>query len=63
MTIDLATKYLGLELRSPILVGSCPLTTMPEAVRQFVQAGAGAIVLPSLLQEQIVNAAKEGDQS
>jgi dihydroorotate dehydrogenase (fumarate) len=63
MTIDLTTKYLGLELRSPILVGSCPLTTMPEAVRQFVQAGAGAIVLPSLLQEQIINATKEGESS
>lgn len=55
MTNALSTKYLGIELSSPVVVGSCPLTTAPEAVRQFVGAGAGAIVLPSMLQEQIVH--------
>ncbi len=54
MTNSLAVKYMGLELSSPVIVGSCPLTISPESVRQFVGAGAGAIVLPSMLQEQIV---------
>jgi dihydroorotate dehydrogenase (fumarate) len=54
MAIELAITYLGLKLKSPVIVGSCPLTVIPESVRQLVVAGAGAIVLPSLLQEQIV---------
>lgn len=49
----LAVDYLGLQLSSPVVVGSCPLTIAPEAVRQLVAAGAGAIVLPSVLQEQV----------
>ncbi|WP_404309568.1 dihydroorotate dehydrogenase-like protein [Neorhodopirellula lusitana] len=55
MSEVLTTKYLGLELVSPVIVGACPLTIEPETVRQFVGAGAGAIVLPSMLQEQIVH--------
>ncbi|QDT02105.1 Dihydroorotate dehydrogenase B (NAD(+)), catalytic subunit [Rubripirellula lacrimiformis] len=55
MSGELAVDYLGLELASPIVVGACPLTKEPETVRQLVGAGAGAIVLPSMLQEQIVH--------
>lgn len=51
----LSVEYLGLKLQSPVIVGSCPLTIAPESVRQFAVAGAGAIVLPSMLQEQIVH--------
>ena len=54
MHTDVTTKYLGLELRSPLVVGACPLTLMPETVRELTIAGAGAVVLPSLLQEQVV---------
>ncbi len=57
MTSELTTTYLGLELKSPVIVGSCPLTIQPETVRQLANAGAGAISLPSILQEQIVHAA------
>lgn len=57
MSSELTTKYLGMELKSPVIVGSCPLTMKPETVRQLVCAGAGAISLPSMLQEQIVHAA------
>jgi len=56
MKSELSTNYLGMQLHSPVIVGSCPLTIEPETVRQFVEAGAGAIVLPSILQEQIVHA-------
>lgn len=55
MSGELAVNYLGLELTSPVVVGACPLTKEPETVRQLVGAGAGAIVLPSMLQEQIVH--------
>jgi dihydroorotate dehydrogenase (fumarate) len=55
MTTELSAHYLGLELSTPVIVGSCPLTISPESVRQFSNAGAGAIVLPSMLQEQIVH--------
>lgn len=54
MHTDVTTTYLGLRLRSPIVVGACPLTLKPEHVREYTIAGAGAVVLPSLLQEQVV---------
>jgi dihydroorotate dehydrogenase (fumarate) len=53
MSAGLTTTYLGLQLDSPVIVGSCPLTMEPEAVRQMADCGAGAIVFPSIMQEQI----------
>ncbi|WP_044301429.1 dihydroorotate dehydrogenase-like protein [Rhodopirellula sallentina] len=53
MSDDLTTTYLGMELRSPIIIGACPLTIEPETARQMCDAGAGAVVLPSILQEQV----------
>lgn len=47
------TRYLGLKLPSPIMVGSCGLTGTVEGVRACEQAGAGAVVLKSLFEEQI----------
>ncbi len=55
MTVDLRTRYLGLELRSPLVASPSPLTREPDSVRQLVAAGAGAIVLPSLFEEEIVH--------
>ncbi len=55
MPSALSVYYLGIELVSPIIVGACPLTTDNETVRHLVAAGAGAIVLPSMLQEQLVH--------
>ncbi len=49
------THYLGMQLSSPIVVGSCPLTMQVDLVKQFAVAGAGAVVLPSLFEEQIVH--------
>ena len=59
MSLDISTSYLGMKLQSPIVVGSCPLVLNPEMVRQLSIAGAGAIVLPSLFEEQIVHQRKE----
>jgi dihydroorotate dehydrogenase (fumarate) len=55
VTVDLSTRYLGLELRSPLVVSANPLTREPEAVAKFEEAGAGAIVMPSLFEEEIEN--------
>ena len=51
--IDLKTKYAGLTLRNPLIAGSSGLTNNPERNREFEKAGAGAIVLKSLFEEQI----------
>lgn len=54
MNFDLATTYGSLQLNSPVIVGSCPLTA-DELIRiSLVNAGVGAIVLPSLFEEQVV---------
>jgi dihydroorotate dehydrogenase (fumarate) len=55
VTVDLSTRYLGLELRSPLVVSANPLTREPDAVAKFEEAGAGAIVMPSLFEEEIEN--------
>ncbi len=55
MTVDLRTRYLGLELRSPIVASSSPLTADPASAKRLEDAGAGAVVLPSLFEEEIVN--------
>jgi dihydroorotate dehydrogenase (fumarate) len=55
MTVDLSTKYLGLELRSPIVASASPLTGVAASARLLDEAGVGAIVLPSLFEEEILN--------
>ncbi len=55
MTIDLRTRYLGLDLRSPIVASASPSTGEPDTARLLEEAGVGAIVLPSLFEEEILN--------
>jgi dihydroorotate dehydrogenase (fumarate) len=55
VTPDLRTRYLGLELRSPIVASSSPLTGEVATAKQLEDAGVGAIVLPSLFEEEILN--------
>jgi dihydroorotate dehydrogenase (fumarate) len=50
---DLRTRYLGMELRSPLVASSSPLTGSLEGLRRLEQAGAGAVVLPSLFEEEL----------
>ena len=50
---NLKTSYLGLELDNPIIVGSCSLTKTVDQVKEAAEAGAGAVVLKSLFEEQI----------
>ena len=51
--IDLSTQYLGLKLRNPLVVASSPLCTGISKLRQIEDAGAGAVVLRSLFEEEI----------
>jgi dihydroorotate dehydrogenase (fumarate) len=51
--MDLGTSYLGLELRSPLVASSSPLTGSLDGLRRLEEAGAGAVVLPSLFEEQV----------
>jgi dihydroorotate dehydrogenase (fumarate) len=51
--MDLGTRYLGLVLRNPIIASASPLTGDVGAIRQLEDHGAGAVVLPSLFEEQI----------
>ncbi len=53
--IDLGVKYLGLDLKSPIIVGSNGLSNSIENIKKIEQYGAGAVVLKSLFEEQIRN--------
>jgi dihydroorotate dehydrogenase (fumarate) len=50
----LSTTYLGLSLSSPIVASASPITGDPDTARALAGAGAGAIVLPSLFEEEIV---------
>ncbi len=57
--MDLSTDYLGLSLKNPLVVGASPLTAEPDGCRQLEDAGAAALVLPSLFQEQIIRESEE----
>ena len=52
--MDTRTKYLGLNLKSPIVVGSCGLTSDVDKMVEMEKAGAGAVVLKSVFEEQII---------
>ena len=52
---DLRTTYLGLDLRSPIVASAGPLTREPDTARRLEAAGAAALVMPSLFEEEIVH--------
>lgn len=54
--MDLTTKYAGLTLRNPIIVGSSGLTENVEEIKKCEAAGAGAVVMKSLFEEQIQQA-------
>jgi dihydroorotate dehydrogenase (fumarate) len=51
--VDLTTAYLGLKLAHPLVPGACPLTAELDSILRLEDAGAPAIVLYSLFEEQI----------
>lgn len=52
--VDLTTRFIGLTLRNPLIVGSSGLTDSVDKVKAAEQAGAGAVVLKSLFEEEIL---------
>jgi dihydroorotate dehydrogenase (fumarate) len=54
MSIDLRTEYLGLSLRSPLVASAGPVTRSLDKLRLLEDAGVGAVVLPSLFEEQLI---------
>jgi dihydroorotate dehydrogenase (fumarate) len=59
---DLSTTYLGLELRNPLVCSSSPLCEDLDALRRMEDAGAAAVVLHSLFEEQIRRAGFDLDR-
>lgn len=51
---NLETKYMGLTLRNPIIIGSSGLTNSVEKIKELENNGAGAVVLKSIFEEQIL---------
>ncbi len=52
--MNLSTTYLGLKLKNPVIVGSSSLTSNVKNVKRCAKNGAGAVVLKSLYEEQIL---------
>jgi dihydroorotate dehydrogenase (fumarate) len=50
---DLTSQYLGLTLKSPLVASACPVTESVSNIRELEDAGIGAVVLPSLFEEQL----------
>ena len=55
MSADLTTRYLGLDLECPLIASSSPLTGRVESLREIADQGAGAVVLPSLFEEELAH--------
>jgi dihydroorotate dehydrogenase (fumarate) len=53
MSVDLTTRYLGLQLRNPIVASASSLTGSVDNLRRLEDAGVAAVVLPSVFEEEI----------
>jgi dihydroorotate dehydrogenase (fumarate) len=53
MSLDLSTQYLGLTLKNPLVVGACPVNYELDGARRNEDAGAAAIVVPSLHSDRL----------
>jgi len=60
--IDLKTNYLGLRLRTPLVASASPLSQEIDGIRRLEDAGASAIVLYSLFEEQLRQESSELEQ-
>ena len=63
MSVNLRTRYLGLDLRSPIVASAAPQNGEPATARRLEAAGVGAIVLPSLFEEEVLTEELELNRS
>jgi dihydroorotate dehydrogenase (fumarate) len=53
--MDLTTRYLGLNLRTPLVPSASPLSDEVDGIKRMEDAGASAVVLHSLFEEQVRN--------
>src|SRR5690348_2256013 len=60
-SIDLSTNYLGLSLTNPLVASASPLSKRVDLVRRLEDAGASAVVMYSLFEEQITHESLELD--
>ncbi len=60
---DLKTTFVGLSLRSPVIVGASPISRRIENIQAVEEAGAGAVVIYSLFQEQIEIETRDVDEA
>src|SRR5919206_2532848 len=51
--MDLSTSYMGLRLKNPLVPSASPLSQTLDGIRRLEDAGAGAVVMYSLFEEQI----------
>lgn len=54
---DITTTWMGLKLKSPVIIASSGLTNSLKNIKEYEKQGAGAVVLKSLFEEQILNEA------
>ena len=59
--MDLSTTYMGMKLRSPLVPSASPMTRELADLKQAEDAGAGAVVLPSVFEEQLRRESAELD--
>lgn len=52
---NLKTRFFGLELKNPLIIASSSLTAESSKIKEFAEHGAGAIVLKSVFEEEIIN--------
>ncbi len=52
---DLSTSYLGLKLKNPVVASASPISKKLEGIKRLEEAGAGAVVMYSLFEEQITH--------
>jgi dihydroorotate dehydrogenase (fumarate) len=60
--MELKTSYLGLTLKNPIVVSPAPISKTLDGIKRLADAGAGAIVMQSLFEEQITEESLRLDQ-
>jgi dihydroorotate dehydrogenase (fumarate) len=60
--MDLTSRYMGLQLKNPLIASASPLNTDLSNIRRLEDAGAAAVVLPSLFEEQIEAEARRYDR-
>lgn len=59
MTLDLTTSYLGLHLKNPLVASASPLSKKIDNLRRLEDAGAAAVVMYSLFEEQLTHESQE----